>query len=299
MKILLFGSGGQLGHELNIQLSRQYQVIALNRNSHPLCGNLNDSKGIINTIRTVRPSVIINAAAYTAVDLAEKEKENARKINTEIPGLMAREARLQNIWFIHYSTDYVFDGNSQTEWKETDIPAPLNHYGKTKYEGEQRIQAENGQYLILRTSWLYGEHGKNFPKAILHRALQDNGFNVVNDQWGIPTGVTRLANATLHALEQLQADRQGIYHVCPSGKTNWFLYARIILEWAEKHGFPLKTHPDELIPVSSDKYPSPARRPAFAVMGTQKFANTFKYTFPAWETDLKQYLPTLFSPFAT
>jgi dTDP-4-dehydrorhamnose reductase len=197
MKILLFGKGGQVGWELQRSLAPLGEVVALDFDSVDLCGDFTQPQGLAHTIRRVRPDVIVNAAAHTAVDQAESEPERARTINALAPGVLAEEARTLGAWLVHYSTDYVFDGSGSRPWRETDTPAPLNVYGKTKLEGEQMIVAGCDRHLIFRTSWVYAARGGNFAKTMLRLAQERESLSVIDDQFGAPTGAELLADVTV------------------------------------------------------------------------------------------------------
>jgi dTDP-4-dehydrorhamnose reductase len=258
----------------------------------------------------LRPSAIINAAAYTAVDKAEEEEVRAHNINARAPEILARYCREQDIPFVHYSTDYVFDGSGKEPWKETDATNPLSAYGRTKREGEKRIEAVGGKYLIFRTSWVYDETGKNFVNTMLRLGTERDELRVVNDQWGAPTYARHLAQATLAALENAQkASRfpSGIYHLCGGGETNWQAFAREI--FALRH---CEERSDAAIPkevwiaspsarddgmqspkihgIPSSEYPTPAKRPMNSRLDCSKAKQVLGVTLPAWEAGLKECL---------
>ena len=235
MKILLLGKNGQVGWELQRSLAPLGELIALDRHSADLCGDLGNLAGLAATVQRVRPDVIVNAAAHTAVDKAESEPELARTLNALAPGVLAREAASLGALLVHYSTDYVFDGSGQRPWAESDAPAPLNVYGQTKLEGEQLIQAAGPRHLILRTSWVYAARGGNFAKTMLRLARERDSLNVIDDQWGAPTGAELIADASAHAIRQVlqrPADA-GLYHLTASGETSWCGYANTVLAIAE------------------------------------------------------------------
>ncbi|MBL8366124.1 MAG: dTDP-4-dehydrorhamnose reductase, partial [Comamonas sp.] len=226
MNILLLGKGGQVGWELQRSLSVLGQVTALDFDSQELCGDFANPEGVRDTVRQLRPQVIVNAAAHTAVDKAESEPEFARLLNATTPGLVAEEAARLGAWLVHYSTDYVFDGSGTRPWVETDTPAPLSVYGATKLEGEQRIQQSGCQHLILRTSWVYAARGGNFAKTMLRLGQERERLTVIDDQWGAPTGADLLADVTAHAIRHLQHRPQdgGLYHCVAAGETTWHSY---------------------------------------------------------------------------
>jgi dTDP-4-dehydrorhamnose reductase len=204
MNILLLGKGGQVGWELQRSLSVLGQVTALDHDSTEHCGNFSNPAGVADTVRALRPDIIVNAAAHTAVDKAESEPELARLLNATTPGVLAQQAAQLGAWLIHYSTDYVFDGSGSRPWTEQDATGPLSVYGRTKLEGEQLIQQSGCQHLILRTSWVYAARGGNFAKTMLRLAQERDSLTVIDDQWGAPTGADLLADVTAHAIAHLQ-----------------------------------------------------------------------------------------------
>ncbi|WP_028387547.1 dTDP-4-dehydrorhamnose reductase [Legionella fairfieldensis] len=293
MKILLFGKNGQLGWELQRALAPLGEVTALIReDSFPLCGDLSRLNEVAHTIRTVKPHIIVNAAAYTAVDKAEAESERAsvELINAKAPGLLAREAAAIGAWLVHYSTDYVFDGKGSDCWKENDPVAPLNHYGKTKAAGEQAVVLSGCNYLIFRTSWIYSNRGNNFVKTIIRLAYEQTTINVVNDQIGAPTGADFLADITAHALcIALQNPTvKGLYHIAAQGETSWYDYANFIIKEARNLGerFQVKT----INPVDSADYFTPAKRPLNSRLNTTKFSDVFPLHLPHWEFGVNRML---------
>ena len=234
MKILLLGKNGQVGWELQRSLAPLGEVLALDRHNQDLCGDLTNLQGLAQTVQTLRPDLIVNAAAHTAVDKAESEPELARTINALAPGVLAQEANRIGAWLVHYSTDYVFDGSGNRPWHETDIPAPLSVYGQTKLEGERLIQAASAKHLIFRTSWVYAARGGNFAKTMLRLAQERERLTVIDDQWGAPTGAELLADVTAHAIRQVLQHPQdaGLYHLAASGQTTWHGYAKHVLAQA-------------------------------------------------------------------
>ena len=251
MNILLFGKNGQLGWELQRSLSVLGQVTALDRTSAEYCGDLGQPEALAETVRALRPNVIVNAAAYTAVDRAESEAELAHTINAVTPGVLAEEAARLGAWLVHYSTDYVFDGSGDRPWLETDTPAPLSVYGRTKWEGEQRIQQSGCKHLILRTSWVYAARGNNFARTMLRLAQERERLTVVDDQWGAPTGADMLADVTAHALRHVQIRPQdgGLYHCTAAGETTWHAYANFLIDQAEKLSSAFQPKVSEIAPI--------------------------------------------------
>ena len=292
MKILLFGKSGQVGWELQRSLAPLGEVIALDSDSHELCGNFTNLQGLEQTVRTVAPDIIVNAAANTAVDKAESEAELVRTINALAPAVLAQEARRSNAWLIHYSTDYVFDGSGDKPWLETDATAPLNVYGATKLEGEQLIQQSGCKHLIFRTSWVYGARGGNFAKTMLRLAQERDSLNVIDDQIGAPTGADLLADITAHAIRsaQLQPELSGLYHLVAGGETSWHGYASFVIDYARRAGIPLKVAADAINPVPSSAFPTPAKRPLNSHLSTEKLQNTFALHLPHWQTGVTRML---------
>ncbi len=290
MKILLFGKNGQVGWELQRSLLPLGDLIALDRNSPELCGDLTNLKGIAGTIQKVAPNIIINAAAYTNVDKAEEEQDLACTINTEAPSILANEAKKLNAWFVHYSTDYVFDGNGNHLKKECDSTAPLNVYGKTKRDGEELISTSNCHHLIFRTSWVYGAHGNNFIRTMLRLGKERDNLKVVNDQIGTPTGAELLADITAHTVRTAlqHPEVSGLYHLAANGCTSWHAYARLIFEQAQKLGSELKIQPNQLISIPSNEFPTLAKRPLNSRLNTQNLQTTFNINLPSWETPVRR-----------
>jgi len=292
-KILVFGRMGQLGWELRHKLACLGQVIAV---EYPEV-DFSKPDAIRNAVRTAAPAVIVNAAAYTAVDKAETEAELAGAINGAAPGVLAEEARRQGSILVHYSTDYVFDGAKQGPYVETDAPHPLNVYGKTKLAGDEAIQAVGGETLILRTSWVYGARGNNFLLTMLRLAKERPELRIVDDQTGAPTSSECVAQATAGILAQLLAPqggglqgRSGIYNLTSAGETTWFGFAKALLtQSAEAPG---KTAPI-LIPIKTSEFPRPAKRPANSRLSCQRVEETFGVRMPHWEEALSLVLETL------
>jgi len=290
MKILLFGKGGQVGWELQRSLAPLGELVALDFDSTELCGDFTRPEALAETVRAVRPDVIVNAAAHTAVDKAESEPELARTINATAPGALAREATTLGAWLVHYSTDYVFDGSGSQPWKETDPPAPLNVYGHTKLEGERLIAQHCAQHLILRTSWVYAARGGNFAKTMLRLAKERDRLTVINDQFGAPTGAELLADVTAHALRHLlqQPTDAGLYHLAASGETTWHGYAQEVLASVRAAGVALTAETADAVPTSA--FVTPARRPHNSRLNTQKIQQTFGLKLPPWQQGVTRML---------
>ena len=285
MKILLLGKNGQVGWELQRSLAVLGEVTALDFDSTTHCGDFSNPAGIADTVRALRPDVIVNAAAHTAVDKAESEPDLAQLLNATTPGVLAQEAAKIGAWLVHYSTDYVFDGSGNRPWLESDTPAPLSVYGRTKWEGERLIQVSGAQHLILRTSWVYAARGGNFAKTMLRLAQERERLTVIDDQWGAPTGADLLADVTAHAIRHLQAHPQdaGLYHVAAGGETNWNLYAKHVLAQAQQAQPAIKLKATEVAPVPTSDFPTPAVRPHNSRLDTRKLQTTFGLSLPPWQ----------------
>ena len=295
MKILLFGCGGQVGWELQRSLSVLGEVVALDidasQNPEGLSGDFTDLAGLERTVESVRPDVIVNAAAHTAVDKAESEPELARTINALAPAAIARAAIKTGAWLIHYSTDYVFDGSGTSPWAEADATGPLSVYGQTKLEGEQAV-ALNPKHLILRTSWVYATRGGNFAKTMLRLAGERESLTVINDQFGAPTSAELLADVTAHAIRTLQTrpELAGLYHCIAAGETTWHGYAQFVLAEAEALGLSLKASADKVAPTPTSSYPTPAKRPLNSRLDTRKLQAAFGLTLPHWQAGVRRML---------
>ena len=297
MKILLFGKGGQIGWELQRSLAPLGEVIALDSAGDPAaqwCGDFKNLPGLAATVRAVAPDVIVNAAAYTAVDKAESEPDLARTINALAPGVLAAEAQKLGAWLVHYSTDYVFDGSGAAPWRETDATGPLSIYGQTKLEGELAV-ARCARHLIFRTSWVYAARGDNFAKTMLRLAQERETLSVINDQIGAPTGAELLADMTAHALRSVQSrpDLAGLYHLAAGGETSWHGYARHVIEYARLRGAPVKVAPEAVLPIAASAYPLPAPRPLNSRLDTTKFRQTFGLALPPWQQGISRLLDEL------
>ena len=293
MKILLFGCNGQVGWELQRSLAPLGEVVALgSQGADGLCGDFADAEGIARTLRQVRPDAIVNAAAYTAVDRAESEPQLAEQVNALTPGVIAEVAHELGSWLVHYSTDYVFDGSGTRPWRESDRTGPLSVYGRTKLAGEQRIASVHPKHLILRTSWVFGARGGNFAKTMLRLARERDRLNVVDDQFGAPTGADLLADVTAHALRTLAdgGGRPGTFHVAAAGETTWHGYARFVVGKAQQAGETFKAGPEAVEPVPSTAFATAARRPHNSRLDTHSFRTTFGLVLPAWEQGVARML---------
>lgn len=292
MKILLFGKEGNVGWELQRSLAPLGELVSLDEHDCGLCGDFAKPEGIAQTVRAVAPDVIINAAAYTAVDQAESEPERCRTINAKAPGVLAREAERGDAWLIHYSTDYVFDGSGDQPRLETDPTGPLNVYGQTKLEGEDAIRATGCRHLIFRTSWVYSGRGDNFAKTMLRRAEERDRLAVVDDQIGAPTGADLLADVSAHALRAVMqgASAGGLYHLVAGGEVSWHGYARFVIDFARQAGIKTKVAPDRIEPVPSHAFPSVAARPKNSRLDTQKVRTIFGLNLPSWQEGVTRML---------
>lgn len=292
MKLLLLGKNGQVGWELQRSLAPLGEVLALDSASQAYCGDLNDLPGLVATVQRIKPDVIVNAAAYTAVDKAESEPQLAHRVNAEAPAVLAREALRLNALLVHYSTDYVFAGLGDRPWQENDPVAPLSVYGASKLAGEQAIAASGCAHLILRTSWVYSARGNNFATTMLRLARERESLAVIDDQFGAPTGAELLADVTAHAIRSAMADPQlgGIYHLAATGETTWCRYARFVLEHAERAGMNLKVTPAMVDAIGTEAYPTPARRPCNSRLDTQKLQKAFALSLPDWKVGVTRML---------
>ncbi|EKK5172875.1 dTDP-4-dehydrorhamnose reductase [Cronobacter sakazakii] len=295
MNILLFGKNGQVGWELQRALAPLGNLISLDFNSEDYCGDFSNPEGVAETVRRIKPDVIVNAAAHTAVDKAESEREFAQLLNATSVEAIAREAAKINAWLIHYSTDYVFPGTGETPWCESDATAPLNVYGETKLAGEQAVQRFCPNHLIFRTSWVYAGKGNNFAKTMLRLAKERESLSVINDQYGAPTGAELLADCTAHAIRVAltKPDVAGLYHLVASGVTTWYDFAALVFDQARKAGITLKL--TDLQPVPTSAYPTPACRPQNSRLNTMKFQQQFGLVLPQWDMGVKRMLEEWFT----
>jgi dTDP-4-dehydrorhamnose reductase len=284
-KIRLIGKDGQVGLELQKSLSTIGDLVAVGRGQL----DLGDLEGIRACIRLHQPDVIVNAAAYTAVDRAEAEPEKARLINSLAVAVMAEEAAQINAWLVHYSTDYIFDGSKDAPYVENDPAVPLNVYGQTKWVGEQAIRNSGGPYLIFRTSWVFGVYGHNFLLTILKNAMARDRLEVVSDQVGAPTSASLIADISAKILYRIiwdplsAASASGTYHLVASGKTSWYDYAKFLLETARGRGIAVRVAADNIVPVGSDFYKTVAKRPKNSQMANQKLCQQFGLVLPDWQ----------------
>ena len=292
MKILLFGANGQVGWELQRSLRPLGELVALDRRSVGLCGDLTDLDGIQDTVRQVAPDVIVNAAAYTAVDKAESDAEIAQLVNAAAPCALAEAANAAGALLVHYSTDSVFDGSGSKPWVETDPTGPLNVYGKTKLEGEQHIANECAKHLIFRTSWVYAARGDNFAKTMLRLAQEQETLNVINDQFGAPTGADLIADVTAHVIAQVhkRPSSAGLYHLAASGETTWFDYAKYVVDQSLRAQLAPEIIVKTIIPLVTCAFPTAAQRPHNSRLNTAKLQHTFGLQLAPWQQGVTRML---------
>lgn len=275
-RILLLGKNGQIGWELERSLPALSHVVACDRSQ----ADLSDLKSVVKIVREINPEIIVNAAAYTAVDKAEQDEALAMQVNGKAPGVLAEEAKRLGAILVHYSTDYVFDGRSSKPYVEEDITNPLNAYGRSKLAGEKAIQSVGGKSLIFRTSWVYGLRGNNFLLTMLRLAKEREELRIVNDQIGAPTWCKSIAETTTAVLKLCLEKREvefGLYHLSSAGKTSWHDFAKAIFEQYPPPKVP------RIVGISSSEYVSPAKRPAYSVLSNEKLKKTFSITLPDWK----------------
>jgi len=294
MRILLTGRNGQVGWELRRALAPLGHVVAFDRNE----ADLAKPETLAKLVVSVRPHVIVNSAAYTAVDNAETETALANRVNAEAVGVLAEAARGQNALMVHYSTDYVFDGSSKTPYVETDLVAPLNAYGASKLAGERAIENVAGDWLTLRTTWVYGPRGRNFLRTMLRVAGERDSLRVVADQTGAPTSARMIADLTAHVVAQAQRERNasefesGLFHMTAAGETTWHGFASAIIEAARASG-KMAIKATSIEPISSSEYPAAARRPQYSMLDNNKFDRRFGLGRLDWREGLALALDDL------
>ncbi|MCE2780684.1 dTDP-4-dehydrorhamnose reductase [Limnohabitans sp.] len=294
MKILLLGKNGQVGWELQRSLAPLGEVLALDRHSTDMCGDLSQPERLAQTVRDWRPAVIVNAAAHTAVDKAESEPDLARCLNATAPAALAQAAADIGAWLVHYSTDYVFNGQGEQPWQEDDATGPLSVYGQTKLEGEQHIVASGCKHLVFRTSWVYAARGGNFAKTMLRLAAERERLTVIDDQHGAPTGADLIADVTAHAIRQATVkpapDLSGIYHLVASGVTSWHGYASHVIAQARALQPANALKVSEIAPVPTSAFPTPARRPLNSRLSTRKLQQALGLVLPPWQSGVDRML---------
>ncbi len=287
MKILLLGSAGQVGSQLRTALAPLGEVVGADRASG---WDLSDPATLAVRVEALAPAVIVNAAAYTAVDRAESEPALAHRVNAEAPAALATAAGRLGAWLVHYSTDYVFDGSGNRPWREDDPTGPLSVYGQSKLAGEQAIQSRHPRHLILRTSWVHGPQGGNFIRTMLRLAGERDSLSVVDDQVGAPTSAPLIAEVTAQALVRLQQTPElaGLYHLAAAGETSWCGLARHALAVARGRGASLRCGPEGVRAIPTTDYPTPARRPLNSRLDTHKLREAFGIHLPPWQDGVRE-----------
>lgn len=303
-RILLFGAHGQLGHALHTALAALGQVTALDRDAADLARPDTLRDRLLPIVAALRPTVWVNAAAYTAVDRAQVEPDVTHAVNATSPGILAELAEASDATLVHYSSDYVFDGSGDAPWRESDAPCPLAVYGQTKLAGERAVSSRCRRHLILRTSWVVGPHGDNFVKTILRRGAERDTLRVVDDQIGAPTSTGLLAAVTVALLRAMSGatptdPRWGCYHVAPAGFTSWHGVAQYVVRRAHERGTTLALTADHVSPIPSSQYPLPAPRPLNSRLDTSKLRTTFGVELPDWRSGVDDVLQQLDAKAAT
>lgn len=293
MKVLLLGKNGQVGWELQRSLQQLGEVVALDMPEI----DLGDPDSVGRTVEALRADVIVNAAAYTAVDRAESEEALAMRVNGESVAVLARITAAQGAWLVHYSTDYVFDGSGNTPWRETDVPAPLNAYGRSKLKGERAIQTSGCRHFIFRTSWVYAARGQNFVRTILRLAAERDQLRVIADQHGVPTCAEFLADVTAHAISHVATGPAGkvggTYHLAPRGETSWHGIASAAVGRAIELGVKLRATPERISAIAASEYPLPAPRPANSRLCVDRVEHDFGIQCPDWRMHLDRTVAEL------
>jgi dTDP-4-dehydrorhamnose reductase len=298
MRILLTGKNGQVGFELRRALAPLGEIVAVDQSDCDLA----DAAAIRRLVAATQPGIIVNPAAYTAVDKAETDVARAQAINGVAPGICGEEAAKLGALVVHYSTDYVFDGSKEGWYAEEDVPHPQSVYGKTKLAGEQALAASGARHLIFRTSWVFGAHGANFAKTMLRLAAERPALKVVADQFGAPTSAALIADVTAQVLGQYlcrlaSADFQyGLYHLVAGGRTNWHEYAQAVVQAAAAAGSPLRLRPGDVQAITTAEYPLPAPRPANSCLSTKRLRETFGLCLPDWRQGLEHVMTQLLTP---
>ncbi len=291
MTIVVLGKTGQVGRALASELSGR-DVIVLGRDA----ADFGQPASLAATVEALRPTIIVNAVAYTAVDKAEDEADLAFRVNAESVAALARVAERTGAWVIHYSTDYVFDGRKPSPYLESDPPAPQNVYGRSKLEGERALSQSGAPHLILRTSWVHGATGNNFMAKILNLAMSRDELSVIDDQIGAPTSAALIARVSRQAIDAVQregAPEPGVYHLAATGETSWFEYAKYVLAVAAAAGRQLRVAPNQVRPVSSSAFASKAQRPLNSRLATDKLRRALGIALPAWQDDVHETLDVI------
>jgi dTDP-4-dehydrorhamnose reductase len=289
MRTLLFGKNGQVGLEFQKSWTSGRQLFCMGREELDIC----DSVELRYRIRDIRPDFIVNASAYTAVDDAENNETSAVSVNASALSVMGEEARTINATVFHYSTDYVFGGEGDQAYSETDGPSPINAYGRSKLAGELALANSGARHIILRTSWIFSSHGKNFVKTILKLAQEREELRVVSDQYGAPTSAKLIACTTMELIAASNPIPSGVYHLAAAGVTTWYGFACAILDDAGRKGWPLKVKSGDIIPISSSDYVTAAKRPLNSRLSTRKLGKVLGYDFPDWRSGLSNVIDEL------
>ncbi len=292
MKILLLGKTGQVGWELQRSLVPLGEVVAIDTRSTHYCGDFLNPSGVAQTVMVIKPDVIVNAAAYTAVDKAESDSADAHTINAVTPDYVAQAATQIGALLVHYSTDYVFNGSGEKPWTESDPTNPLSVYGATKLASEKAIITSGARHLIFRTSWVYAARGANFAKTMLRLAGERQALSVIDDQIGAPTGADLLADITAHTILQCMAapELSGLYHLSAAGETSWYGYAQYVFEQARQKGMTLQLDNSQLKAITSSAYPTAAQRPLNSRLDCSKLKSSFGLHIPLWQHGVDRML---------
>ena len=287
MKVLLLGASGQLGKALEQQLVSVACVESYSR----VQLDITDYAAVAGVVDAVHPDVIINAAAYTAVDQAEKNRDAAFLVNAEAVSYLAQIATLKKAWLIHYSSDYIFDGEKKAPYLEADCANPINVYGASKLAGERAIASAGCEHWVFRTSWVMGGHGNNFAKTILRLAQERSSLRVIADQRGVPTSASLIAAVTVSAIQALRAKKPwpvGVYHTVPRGMTSWYEIAKTLLSMAQRHSLPLRCGADQITAITAAEYQAAALRPSNSQLNTEKLCRQLTWRLPHWQDDFKK-----------
>ena len=292
MKVLLTGANGQLGRELRSTLATLGDVLAFGHGSSTGCLDLGDPTIVGALVAEANPDVIVNAAAYTQVDRAEDEPEIAHRVNAEGPAILAKAATACGALMVHYSTDYVFNGQHSVPWTESDQPDPLNVYGISKLAGERNVAESGARHLIFRTSWIYGRHGNNFLRTMLNLMPDKPELKVVDDQVGAPTSAELIAGATAHAIGQSMGTegRSGVYHLTAHGEVSWYGFAKYVRATASEINANWSGAACRLLPTSSEQFGARAVRPKSSRLDCSKFEAEFNLRMPEWQPDAQKII---------
>lgn len=294
-RILLLGMDGQVGSALRARLAARGQLVAHGRAT---C-DFTNVEALRHVIRTAQPNLIVNAAAYTAVDEAEHDEETCRRVNAVAPGVIAEEASALEARLVHYSTDYIFDGKKDLPYLEDDLPGPLNVYGRSKLAGDRAVLAA-GNHTILRVAWVYGSTGHNFARTILRLAQERDELRIVDDQFGAPTSAELIAEVTARIIDRYLARDQtdsaadcGVFNLAPEGRTSWHGFALKLIREANRQGHMLRAKESGVIPIPSNQYPVAATRPRNSSLNTEKLRQAFQFNLPSWQADMQNLIVNL------